>query len=305
VLSREAVIAAALSAGVGAIRRSAGTTGSDAMKVVLFCGGQGARLRDQNGNIPKPMLTIGRRPILWHLMKYYAHYGHTDFVLCLGYRSEAVKEYFLQYNEWVSNDFVLSEGGRKVEMLASDISDWRITFVDTGLNASIGERLRLVQPHVAGEAYFLANYADALTDLKLDEYIAEVQARGKVASFVAVHSPQSFHITAIDDDDLCTGVTPIGDADIWMNGGFFVLRQDIFSYMRPGEDLVNEPFARLIAERQLMAHRHRGFWHAMDTFKDRQALEERNESGNAPWLVWVPGPVPAEDPGEAIGGRVG
>jgi glucose-1-phosphate cytidylyltransferase len=270
------------------------------MKVVLFCGGQGARLREQNGNIPKPMMTIGRRPILWHLMKYYAHFGHTDFILCLGYRSEAVKEYFLQYNEWVSNDFVLTEGGRKVEMLASDIGDWRITFVDTGLNSNIGERLKLVQPYVAGEPYFLANYADALTDFDLDRYIAKVTARDKIASFVAVHSPQSFHITAIDDEELCTGVTPVGDADIWINGGFFVLRQDIFSYMRSGEDLVNEPFARLIEERQLLGHRHRGFWHAMDTFKDRQALEERHERGDAPWLVWEPASEPAADPDRSL-----
>jgi glucose-1-phosphate cytidylyltransferase len=274
------------------------------MKVVLFCGGQGARLRDQNGSVPKPMMTIGRRPILWHLMKYYAFYGHTEFILCLGYRSEAVKEYFLEYNEWVSNDFVLSEGGRKVEMLASDIGEWRITFVDTGLNTNVGERLRLVQPYLEGEEYFLANYADALTDLALDSYIEKVLARDKVASFVAVHSPQTFHITTIDEQDLCTAVTPVGDADIWINGGFFVLRQDIFSYMQPGEDLVNEPFTRLMDAQQLMAHRHRGFWHAMDTFKDRQSLEELHEGGDAPWLVWAPA-APPLDGASPLAGRAG
>ena len=257
------------------------------MKVVLFCGGQGTRLRDQDG-VPKPMVTIGNRPILWHLMKYYAHYGHTEFILCLGYRSEVIKEYFLKYNEWVSNDFVLRNGGQTVDLLNSDIGDWTITFVDTGLNARIGERLRQVEPHLAGESYFLANYADALTDLDLNAYVAEFQAADKLGSFVAVHSPQTFHITAIDDDDLCTGIAPVGASDIWINGGFFAFKRDIFNYMQPGEDLVDQPFARLISERQLMAHRHRGFWHAMDTFKDRQILEDLHQRGDAPWLVWKP-----------------
>jgi glucose-1-phosphate cytidylyltransferase len=256
------------------------------MRVVLFCGGQGTRLRDQTDAVPKPMVTIGHRPILWHLMKYYAHFGHTEFILCLGYRSEAIKEYFLHYNEWVSNDFIIRDGGRTIDLLNSDIEEWTITFVDTGLNTSIGERLRAVQPHLEGELYFLANYADALSDLPLDTYIANFRERDKIASFVAVHSPQSFHITSIDGDGLCTAIVPVGDSDIWINGGFFMFNASIFSYMRPGEDLVNEPFARLMAERQLLAYRHTGFWHAMDTFKDRQALEDRHARGDAPWLVW-------------------
>jgi glucose-1-phosphate cytidylyltransferase len=259
---------------------------SAAMKVVLFCGGQGTRLRDQSDAVPKPMVTIGHRPILWHLMKYYAHYGHNEFILCLGYKSAVIKEYFLNYNEWVSNDFVIRNGGQTIDLLHSDIGDWTITFVDTGLNTSIGERLRAVEPHLADEPYFLANYADALSDLPLDQHVDRFMQRGLVGSFVAVHSPRSFHITAIDEDDLCTSVTPVGDLDIWINGGFFVFRRDIFSYMRPGEDLVDEPFARLIDDRQLMAFRHSGFWHAMDTFKDRQALEDRHARDDAPWVVW-------------------
>jgi glucose-1-phosphate cytidylyltransferase len=261
------------------------------MKVVLFCGGQGTRLRDQNDAAPKPMVTIGNRPILWHLMKYYAHYGHTEFILCLGYRSESIKSYFLNYNEWVSNDFVLTNGGRSVDLLHSDIEDWKITFADTGLNANIGERLRQVEPYLAGESYFMANYADALSDLPLPKHLDLFRSRDKVATFAAVHSPQSFHITSIDDNDLCKSIVPVGDSDIWINGGFFIFKREIFSYLRPGEDLVNEPFARLIDEGQLMAYRHRGFWHSMDTFKDRQSLEDRHERGAAPWLVWKPNVV--------------
>src|SRR5574341_155527 len=130
------------------------------MKVVLFCGGLGMRLREYSEAVPKPMVPVGYRPIVWHLMRYYAHYGHKDFILCLGYKADAIKNYFLQYDETVSNDFVLSQGGGKVELLGSDISDWKITFVDTGLTTNIGQRLRAVEKHLKDEEVFLANYAD-------------------------------------------------------------------------------------------------------------------------------------------------
>ena len=138
------------------------------MKVVLFCGGQGMRMREFSETIPKPMVPIGYRPIMWHLMRYYAHFGHKDFILCLGYRGDSIKEYFLNYKEWLSNDFVLSGGGADVQLLSSDIDDWRITFVDTGTHSNIGERLRAVRPHLEGEEIFLANYSDGLTDAPLD-----------------------------------------------------------------------------------------------------------------------------------------
>ena len=137
------------------------------MKVVLFCGGLGMRLRDYSETIPKPMVNIGYRPILWHVMKYYAHYGHKDFILCLGHRADAVKNYFLNYNECASNDFVLSGGGKNLELLNSDIHDWRITFADTGIHSNIGQRLRAVEMHLEGEEEFLANYCDGLTDLRI------------------------------------------------------------------------------------------------------------------------------------------
>ena len=138
------------------------------MKVVLFCGGMGMRLRDYSDQIPKPLVEVGQRPILWHLMKYYAHFGHKDFILCLGHGASKIKDYFLQYNECSTNDFVLSEGGRTVELLNTDIHDWTITFVDTGRNSSIGERLRRVRPYLGDDEMFLANYADGLSDLDLD-----------------------------------------------------------------------------------------------------------------------------------------
>ena len=156
------------------------------MKVVLFCGGLGMRLREFSEEIPKPMVPIGYRPILWHLMRYYAHFGHNDFVLCLGYRADVIKNYFLNYDECLSSDFVLSEGGRRVEVLGGDISDWKITFVDTGMYTNIAGRLLAVREHLAGERFFLANYADGLCDIPLDEYIENFVQRDKIACFVSV-----------------------------------------------------------------------------------------------------------------------
>ena len=260
------------------------------MKVVLFCGGLGTRLRDYSEAIPKPMVLLGSRPILWHIMKYYAHYGHTEFILALGHKSEVVKEYFLNYNEAVSNDFVLADGGRTLELLSSDIDAWRITFVDTGINATIGERLKAVEHHVGDDAVFMANYADGLSDLHLPDYLAAFESRQPIAAFLAVHSPQSFHVAKLDDDGSCTAIEPLSNSELWINGGFFIFKNEIFQHLNPGEDLVFEPFQRLIALGQLMGHRYRGFWQAMDTFKDRQALEERLQRGNAPWQVWLSSP---------------
>ena len=156
------------------------------MKVVIFCGGLGTRLREYSDTIPKPLVNIGDRPIIWHLMKYYAHYGHKDFILCLGYRGDLIKDYFLKYNECASNDFVLSEGGRKIELFSEDISDWRITFVDTGLKSNIGQRLKIVEKHLDGEEIFLANYADGLSDYPLDTHIDHFRSTNAIASFAAV-----------------------------------------------------------------------------------------------------------------------
>lgn len=270
------------------------------MKVVLFCGGLGMRIRD-NENIPKPMITIGYRPIVWHVMKYYAHFGFKDFILCLGYRADYIKDYFLTYNECVSNDFTLSEGGRKLELLKSDIGDWRITFVDTGLNANIGQRLKAVERHLADEECFLANYADGLTDLNLPDQLAHFSKHRKIASFLSVRPNLSIHVVNTDEHGRVTSVDDIGKSRFRANGGYFVFRREIFDYMREGEELVLEPFQRLIAEDQLLAYRYDGFWQAMDTFKERQRLEQMYENGNAPWEIWRPVPI---GHGPADGGTV-
>jgi len=256
------------------------------MKVVLFCGGLGLRLREYSEAVPKPLVPIGQRPILWHVMKYFAHFGHNEFILCLGYRGEAVKQYFLDYKEALANDFVLSVGDASVELLSRDMSDWRITFVDTGVNASIGERLMAIRPHLGADQTFLASYSDGVTDLDLPSYLDYAGSSGKIATFVAVQSTQSFHVTRIGEDGSVQAVMPISDADLWINGGYFVFDRRIFDYIRPGEDLVGVPFERLIAEGALGAYRHKGFWMAMDTFKDKQALDSLQERGIAPWEMW-------------------
>jgi glucose-1-phosphate cytidylyltransferase len=256
------------------------------MKVVLFCGGLGMRLRDYADNVPKPMVPLGYRPIIWHLMKYYAHFGHNEFILCLGYRGDLVKQYFLNYEECVSNDFVLSEGGRKRELLNSDIEDWKITFVETGLNANIGERLAAVQPHLEGDEMFLANYSDGLTDLYLPDQIEHVRRLGKTASFLAVRPNLSYHFLNSDENGVVESFRDIAQSGLRVNGGFFVFRREIFDYMEKGEELVLEPFQRLMEAGELVAYNYDGFWVPMDTAKDKKRLDDLFESGNPPWQVW-------------------
>lgn len=257
------------------------------MKVVLFCGGLGTRLRDLSGEVPKPMVKIGYRPILWHVMRYYAHFGHKEFILCLGYKADAIKQFFLTYEEWISNDFTLSSGGRHIELESNDIADWKITFVDTGLHANIGERLLAVRKYVEDEEMFLANYADGLTDLKLDDMIGTFRASGKVASFLAVPPSQSFHVVDLSEAGLVTAIRAVGAANLTINGGYFVFRRELFDYIYPGDELVIEPFERLIKEGQLLGYRYDRFW-VMDTFKEQQQLNDLYASGCAPWQVWRP-----------------
>lgn len=260
------------------------------MKVVLFCGGAGMRLRGYSEDVPKPMVTIGSRPVLWHVMKYYAHFGHKDFILCLGYQANAIKNYFLEYEESVSNDFVFSQGGRKLEFTQRDIDDWRITFVDTGLRSTIADRLRLVEPHLKGEEMFLANYSDGLTDFPLPRMIEEFSHRNSYAAFLSVQ-PRSSSLDTVqmEADGSVRAIKCMKDAGVWVNGGYFVLRNEVFRYIKPGEELVYEPFRRLIEEDKVWSCRYDGFWQCMDTFRDKQILDEFEAAGTAPWRIWKNG----------------
>ena len=247
------------------------------------------RMREYSEAVPKPMVTIGYRPILWHVMKYYAHYGHKDFILCLGYKADVIKNYFLQYDECVTNDFVLSKGGKNVQLLSKDIEDWRITFVDTGLTSNIGQRLKAVEKHLAGEEVFLANYTDGLSDVPMPDVIERLQSSNGMACFVSVKPKASFHLIDSDASGIVKSIEHIRKGGARLNGGFFALRREVFSYIHAGEELVDEPFHRLIAEGRLTTYSHNGFWACMDTFKEKQELDDVFAHGNAPWEVWKTG----------------
>ena len=257
------------------------------MKVVIFCGGLGMRLREYSETIPKPMVPVGSRPILWHLMRYYAHYGHREFILCLGYKGDSIKQYFLNYDETVSNDFVMSAGGKQVKLLASDIQDWNITFVDTGMSSNIGQRLKLVEPFLGRDEAFLANYSDGLSDMPLPAMLDYFDAApDAVACFAAVAPVGSFHLVQVGDGGRVQSIRHVKDTGMRVNGGFFAFRRGIFDYMRDGEELVQEPFQRLAADGRLLGYSYDGFWACMDTFKEKQLLEDMYAHGSVPWEVW-------------------
>jgi len=253
------------------------------MKVVLFCGGLGTRIREYSENVPKPMIPVGSQPILWHVMQYYSQYGHRDFILCLGYKANVIKDYFLNYKPSADSDCVVSEYGSKIEILGERPPDWKITLVDTGVWRNIGERLFAVKDHLRDEEVFLANYSDGLTDAPLPEMIDFFKKSGKIGCFVAVRAPFNFHLAEFEEDGLVRRFRSNKESEVWINGGYFIFRNEIFDYMRDGEELVLEPFERLIKEGKLIAYRYEGFWRAMDTLRDRQVLEEMVEQGKVPW----------------------
>ncbi|TCO65123.1 glucose-1-phosphate cytidylyltransferase [Actinocrispum wychmicini] len=255
------------------------------MKVVLFCGGYGMRMRNgMADDVPKPMQMVGPRPLLWHVMRYYAHFGHTEFILCLGYGAHYIKDFFLHYQETASNDFVLRDG--QVQLLSTDISDWTVSFVHTGQDSPIGERLRRVRHLLDGEEMFLANYADVLTDAPMDEIVARFTTSDAGASMMVVPPQSSFHCVEMGADGMVSGITPVSNLPLWENGGYFVLRQDVFEHLPPGGDLVQDACGELAKDGRLLAYPYRGFWQPADTVKERAALEAGYAQGERPWMLW-------------------
>ena len=264
------------------------------MKVVLFCGGYGMRMRDGVSDLPKPMHQVGPRPLIWHVMRYYAHFGHKDFVLCLGYGAHHIKDFFLHYDETASNDFVMREG--RVDLLGSDIKDWTITFAHTGLDSPIGERLRRVRQHVEGEDMFLANYADVLTNAPLNVMIERFRASDAVGGLLAVPPQSAFHCVNLGERDEISSITMLQEMPLWENGGYLMFRPEVFEYLEEGCDLIGDVCAPLAKNGQMMAFRHRGFWQPADTVKERTALEAAYQSGIRPWMLWE---APDRDPLQA------
>lgn len=266
------------------------------MKVVLFCGGYGLRMRDGVSDLPKPMTMVGHRPLIWHVMRYYAHFGHTEFILCLGYGAHHIKDYFLNYRETASNDFTLIGGGRKIELLSTDIADWTIHFVDTGVDSAIGERLRRVRHLLDGEEVFLANYSDVLTDAPLDVMIDRFRESDAVASLLAAQPDTSFHCVDVGEGGRVRSIRASAEMGIWVNGGFFVLRQEVFDFIPKGGDLVDDACAALAERGLLMSYCYTGFWHPTDTIKERNNLEAAFSHGQRPWMVWETDPTRAPAP---------
>ena len=254
------------------------------MKVALFCGGLGTRLRDFSEEIPKPLVPLGSFPIMRHVMNYYAHYGHRDFVLCLGYKGDMIKKHFLDSPQCVSRHDVM-ECGTPCVTIAAEGGDWRVALVDTGLSSNIGQRLSAVQRFLKDEVVFLANYSDGLTDLPLPAMIEEFKRRKAIGMFVSVRPNASFHFVRSGANGQVLGVEDVTKANVRINGGYFVFSNEVFNYIRPGEELVEEPFERLIAAGKLFAFQYDGFWRCIDTFKDLQAVENLVATGRAPWIL--------------------
>ena len=260
------------------------------MKVVILCGGQGTRLREETAYRPKPMVEIGGRPILWHIMKSYSHYGFNDFILCLGYKGEAIKEYFLNY-ECMSNDFTIGLGlSDKVTIHRNNgkREDWRVTLVDTGAESLTGTRIKRVEPYLDGER-FLATYGDGIADVDIKQLIEHHETSGKAATLTGVHPPSRYGVVGIQD-------TPDGEKVIGfsekprikdiISAGFFVFEKRVLDYIpEKGCMLEHEPFERLASEGQFSVYRHEGYWHCMDTYRDYLELNQAWEDG-APWKVW-------------------
>jgi glucose-1-phosphate cytidylyltransferase len=257
------------------------------LKAVILCGGLGTRLREETEFRPKPMVEVGGRPILWHIMKSYAHYGFRDFVLCLGYRGSMIKDYFLNY-EAMNNDFTMCLGQRSAIQYHGrhDEQNFRVTLADTGLECQTGGRVRQIQKYIDGET-FLLTYGDGVSDVNLRELVAFHKNHGKTATVTTVRPISRFGMIELGAADRVSRFAEKPKTDGWMSAGFFVLDRRVFGYLG-GDDCVFErgPLERLASDGELMAYRHEGFFYAMDTYREYQHLNELWNRGAAPWRIW-------------------
>lgn len=231
------------------------------MKVVILCGGKGTRLKEKTESLPKPLIEIGGRAILWHIMKIYASHGFTDFVLCLGYKAQMIKEYFRQ-----------TEG-------------WNITFADTGEETNTGGRIKLIENHIDGED-FMVTYGDGVADIDLKKLAAFHKAHGRIGTVTSVNPPSQFGLLDIDASGRVNRFREKPVVDQWINGGFFIFKKTFFSFLGTDDILEKKPLEALSREDQLMAYKHNSFWKCMDTYKDTLALNEAWASDKAPWKIW-------------------
>jgi glucose-1-phosphate cytidylyltransferase len=255
-------------------------------KVVILCGGQGTRMREETEYRPKALVEIGGRPILWHLMRIYYYFGYRRFILCLGYKGSMVKEYFLNYQS-MQHDFTLRlrSGAQHAWNHRDEVEDWEITFVDTGLETQTGGRLFRIRHHIQ-EDFFLANYCDGLSDINLDELVKFHKEKNKVATLSGFHARSRFGVVRVDENGLVNFWQEKPMLHDLTPGGFFVFSRRIFDWLDENCTLELEPMARLAKAGELALYPHHGFWYCMDTFKEAQALNEMWKQGHTPWKVW-------------------
>ena len=258
------------------------------MKVVILAGGLGTRLSEETDIRPKPMVEIGGRPIIWHIMKIYASHGFTDFVICLGYKGYFIKEYFANYFLH-QTDITINLGSNQIEYHKSNSENWKITLIDTGKESMTGGRIKRIQPYI-GDEPFMLTYGDGVADINIGELVRYHQSHGKHLTVTSIQPSGRFGALELDD---ATGKVnsfyekPKGDG-VWINGGFFVCQPEVFDYIRNGDSTIweQEPLQNIAKDGHLMGFRHEGFWSPMDTLKDKQDLNEMWNKGSAKWKIW-------------------
>ena len=258
------------------------------MKVVILCGGQGTRLREETEYRPKPLVMVGDRPILWHIMKLYSHYGYNDFILCLGYKGDMIKNYFLNYDE-LAHDFTLHLGSGKKEILHHQNStpNWNITFADTGQSCETGSRIARIKRYIGDDKEFMLTYGDAVTDINISDLCRYHHEKNKMVTITGVQPPNPFGVIEAREG-VVLSFTEKPQSHDRANGGFFVCNSAMFDFLSPEGVLIFEqgPLQQIASQGQLAIYHHNGFWHCVDTFKHLEGLNAYYNKGNRPWMVW-------------------
>jgi glucose-1-phosphate cytidylyltransferase len=255
-------------------------------KVVILCGGKGTRMREETEFKPKPLVEIGGMPILWHIMKIYSHYGFNDFVLCLGYKGNMIKEYFMNF-EWFANDFTLHMGDGKGEMLTHThtTENWNITFADTGEYTDTGGRVKKIQKYIDGDTFFLT-YGDGVADIDLSGLLEFHRSKGRVATVTGTKPTWRFGVLEVDESGIATSFAEKPATNGLINGGFFVLNTTIFDYLNENSNLEHDTLKKLAKEDELAVYQHDGIWQCMDTYKEVEEFNRQWNLNNRPWVVW-------------------
>lgn len=259
------------------------------MKVVILAGGLGTRISEESKRKPKPMIAIGDMPIIWHIMKIYSHYGYNDFIVCCGYKSYVIKDYFANYFLYKSDVTFDYQGSNQMEIHDCEIEPWRVTLAETGVDNMTGSRIKQIQKYIPEGESFMLTYGDGVSDVNIPALVEHHKKHGKIATMTAVQPPAKFGVLDIDEESTILDFKEKPETDAgWINGGFMVLNYDVFRYIDddPMRVFEREPLENLAKDRQLSAYRHSGFWLPMDTLRDKNTLERLWDSGQAPWKVW-------------------